>query len=380
MATFRAKYHGKCSKCSCTIAPGAMVSWSRRQRGIIYHAECTPSDVAPAPEPYPEVSPASPAEAPTTPLTGPGIGEDRVRAIAHEVSTANDAEMIGNVLTAVDKRIRAERPVILHLRYKPADEKPTDTTVENGHAMLGRLVYLIESRMHAYLAGDPGSGKSTGAIMSAKALGMRYGYTSLNPMTPESRLLGFIDAGGVYRETEFYRCYTQGGVFCIDELDNGHPATLNTLNGMLESDADGIGRGAFPCGVVERHRDFVCVATGNTNGRGGDRLFPERRALDSAFLDRFAFLRWDYDLALEKVVTFSINPDAGAWLAWIHAVRAYCKAQAIRLWVTPRASYRGARMLADGQKFTDMADMLVFKGLDPETVARILADNPLPAA
>lgn len=379
---FKARYNGKCSKCNSPIRPGDFVSWSRKTRGVIYHAKCNgdavPGDPGPTPGEQPQPQPSPDV---------PGVSEERVRAIAQE----EDAGIIGGLLKAVEQRLDAATPRTVKLTINMRDGQTVERdAMQNAHAMLERLVYLISKGEHVYLYGPPGSGKSTGAVQAAKLLGWRYGYASLNPQTPESRLLGFIDAGGVYRETEFFRCYKwcgttdcdccTGGVFCIDELDNGHPALLNTLNGMLETDADGIGRGAFPCGIVQRHPRFVCVATGNTNGRGADKLFPERRALDAAFLERFAFIAWNYDEALEKAITLSINRDARAWLKWVRNVRAFVAQHGIRVWASPRASFKGAALLRDsGWTHREIADSVLFKGLDADTVERILGACALPA-
>lgn len=377
MPVFKARYNGTCAKCALPVEPGQYVSWSRRARGTIYHAACVgaaiPDDGQPGEQPNPQPdapdAPESPQAAPV-----PGIGEDRVRAIAQE----EDARNLGALLNAVEERLSKHVPQTIKVQVHGADGKVVEVKIDNAHHMLKDLVQLIVSGEHVYLSGPPGSGKSTGAVQAAKALGRRYGYVSLNPQTPESRLLGFVDAGGIYRETEFFRCYTAGGVFCIDELDNGHPALLNTLNGMLETDSDGIGRGAFPCGVVERHADFICVATGNTNGRGADKLFPERRALDSAFMERFVFLAWEYDEALEKAITMAISADAAKWLAWVRKVRHYVKEHSIRLWASPRASFKGAKLLKAGWTPERTAHAVLFKGLDVDTVARILSACPLP--
>jgi dynein-related subfamily AAA family protein len=379
MAVFRARYKGTCEKCKASVEPGQYVSWSRRQRGIIYHARCigeTEPDAQQAPSDGETQAQAQTEQPAPTPQI-PGVSEKRVREIAQE----EDAGQLGKLLHAVEERLdkRIPRELVIRVHEKDGEIREVKR-VSNAHMTLVRLVYLIQKRRHAYLFGPPGSGKSTGAVQAAQALDMRYGYVSLNPQTPESRLLGFIDAGGVYRETEFFRCYVNGGVFCIDELDNGHPALLNTLNGMLETDHDGIGRGAFPCGVVERHKDFVCVATGNTNGRGGDKLFPERRALDAAFMERFAFLAWGYDEALEQAITIAANPEHGlTWLKWTRTVRAFVAEHGIRVWVSPRASVGGATLLRDsGWTTREIADAVLFKGLDADTVERIVSECPLP--
>jgi cobaltochelatase CobS len=393
MAVFRARYRGTCEKCKGGVESGQYVSWSRRQRGIIYHAACIgeqePGQGQPGQEqqaPPQEQQEQQPGQdqgeqAPQAPHA-PCMTDQRVAAIALGIAQEQDAGMVKSVLDAVQDKLDNQIPRELLIKIHDKDGGMREMKrMSNTHKVMPKLCYLISKRKHAYLYGPPGSGKSTGAVMAAQALSMRFGYASLNPQTPESRLLGFISAGGTYMETEFFRCYTEGGVFCIDEGDNGHPALLNTLNGMLEVDADGIGRGAFPCGVRERHPDFVCVMTGNTNGRGGDKLFPERRQLDAAFMERFTFLAWGYDEALEEALVKANNPVNGkTWLKWTRKVRAFVSDHGIRVWVSPRASIGGAALLKDsGWEVRDIAESIVFKGLDADTVTRILDACPLPS-
>src|SRR5262249_43413858 len=100
MPVFKARYNGPCAKCGAAVEPGQYVSWSRRQRGTIYHAACIgaaiPDDGQPGEQPQPQ--PAG-ADAPE-PAAVPGIGEDRVRAIAQE----EDARNLGALLNAVEER------------------------------------------------------------------------------------------------------------------------------------------------------------------------------------------------------------------------------------------------------------------------------------
>ena len=164
----------------------------------------------------------------------------------------------------------------------------------------GRLLQLIQLRKHVYLHGGPGSGKSTASAEIAKALNLRHGYVSLTAQTGESKLFGFVDAHGNYQKTEFYTCYTEGGVFLIDEGDNASANLLTALNGALAN-----GHAAFPNGNQPRHPDFVCIVTGNTSGWGANPMFPERRPLDAAFRRRFAFIEWGYDEAFERRLTLA---------------------------------------------------------------------------
>jgi energy-coupling factor transporter ATP-binding protein EcfA2 len=247
-------------------------------------------------------------------------------------------------------------------------------TIDTPHKDLKTLLYLISKRQHVYLYGPAGSGKSTAAQHCAEALKIDFGYISLNPQTPDSRILGFVDAGGTYRETAFYKCYKNGGIFCIDEMDNASASLLTTLNSMLEN-----GHGAFPNGLVTRHDNFVLVATGNTNGRGGNPMFPERRPFDAAFAERFTFLFWDYDGELEKSVALSINPKAGNWINYVRKLRDYCNKNYPRILVSPRASFKGAEYLKDDTlNVAEIAEAVIFKGLDKETVQRITNAVPLP--
>lgn len=245
--------------------------------------------------------------------------------------------------------------------------------IDNAHVNMPQLMYLLSKRHHVYLYGGPGSGKSTAAKMAADALGIRFGYISLNPQTPDSRLLGYMDANGNYRETLFYQLYKDGGIFCIDEMDNASASLLTTLNSCLEN-----GHGAFPNGMVQRHEDFVVVATGNTAGRGANPQFPERRPFDSAFCERFTFIEWDYDHQLEEAVTLAINPNANSWLVWIRTVREYAKKNHPKLIVSPRASFRGAEYLKDSKWPTEtIAEAVLFKGIDKDTKAAILNAHPV---
>jgi len=371
MAVFRARYRGTCAKCHEALNPGDLASWSRRARGVIYHASC----VAPG---APDITPA-PAPEPDSPEPGLGHVALRLRKeVADLAAFVETAVQQGKAETiaACEARIKALVPLTVSVTL-PDREEPT--RIDGAHESMPDLLFVLGERLHAYLHGPPGSGKSKAAAMAAEALGLAFGYCSLNPQTPESRLLGYMHANGGYVHTVFRDLFENGGVMCIDEMDNGHPALLNTLNGMVEP---GARFGAFPDGMVERHADFVLVCTGNTSGRGGDKLFPERRQFDAAFAERFVFIPWGYDLALERRLTLAQGSDAQAseaWLAWVRAVRAYCFQHSVRLWATPRAAMYGARFLGrSGWPVRKIADTVLFKGLDVDTVRALLAACPLP--
>ena len=257
------------------------------------------------------------------------------------------------------------------VRYVDKDEKKHD--LKGKHSKFARLLYYVQRRKHVYLFGPHGTGKSTGAKQVADALGLRYGFISLTPQTPESRILGYCTATGDYMRTPFRECYEKGGVFCVDELDNMSQALATTWNGALEN-----GHMAFPDGLVERHADFVMVGTGNTSGSGANPSYPERRPFDKAFRDRFVYIEWNHDNKLEKAIALSLWKDAEPWVDWIKDVRKWAEKNYTKLVPSPRITYRLAEFLGDGQDRDTVLDEILWQG-DNEAKQKVLANCPLPA-
>jgi hypothetical protein len=157
-------------------------------------------------------------------------------------------------------------------------------------------------------------------------------------------------------------------------MDNASSNLLTALNGALEN-----GSAAFPCGMVERHPNFVLIATGNTPALGANPMFPDRRPLDGALRERFLFLRWDTDTKLEQSLALAVNPDATAWVVWVQTLRAWAKTNMPRLLVSQRGSIRGAKLLTSKQYTpAEVAELAIFKGFDKDSVSKTLAACPLP--
>ena len=215
-------------------------------------------------------------------------------------------------------------------------------------------------RMNIWLHGPAGSGKSTGAKICADVLGLPFYYFSLNPQTPESRVLGYNDATGKYITTAFRQAFEHGGVCCIDEADNGHGALLNTLNAILEN-----GIGSFPDNsAVPRHKDFVCVVTANTIGRGGDINYPERRAVGTAFIDRFVFVNWGYDWAMVRSIVGGIIGDkTDDFMTWVREQADKVQTKSPAHVVSPRAYIQGAVMLANSMTKKQILASVIERGI-----------------
>jgi len=85
-------------------------------------------------------------------------------------------------------------------------------------------------------------------------------------------------------------------------MDNSHPSALLSLNSAIGS-SDGHIYMAFEDGeFTPAHPDFRVIAAANTWGNGANRMYCGRSELDSASLDRFVQLYFDYDKKLEKAI------------------------------------------------------------------------------
>jgi cobaltochelatase CobS len=150
-------------------------------------------------------------------------------------------------------------------------------------------------RINLYLHGPAGTGKSFIAEQIANALDLPFGCMSFCGQSTKTDLVGYMDAHGKYVSTVFYDIYKNGGIFCLDEMDAANPNLINLLNGGLAG-----GQMSFPCGMVKRHPDFVCVASANTFGTGSTEQYIGRNPLDAASLDRFQKVTIDYCQNLER--------------------------------------------------------------------------------
>ncbi|MGI6032086.1 MAG: AAA family ATPase [Coriobacteriales bacterium] len=163
------------------------------------------------------------------------------------------------------------------------------------HQKYEQVLTQVRLNEPVMLIGPAGSGKNYAVSQVAEALGLDMHYT--NNASNEFKLTGFIDAGGSYHETEFYRAFKYGGIFFLDEIDNSDPAALIVINSALAN-----GYMAFPNETIDVHPDFRCVAAANTWGAGSDLQYVGRNALDAATLDRFDMVFFDYDRRLEQAL------------------------------------------------------------------------------
>lgn len=229
------------------------------------------------------------------------------------------------------------------------------------HAELPTLLRAATSRLadgyapNVWLAGPAGSGKTTAAKTVAKALQRSWWYNGAVSMPHE--VVGFIDAGGTYRDTAFRRAYQDGGVYLFDEVDASDDRALLALNAALAN-----GMASFPDAMVPRHQDSLFMAAANTWGLGATAEYVGRARMDGAFLDRFHVkIQWSYDEELERDTCGNAE-----WAVRVQAARRRAAERGLKVLISPRASYGGAALIAAGMTADDAARLTYLATLTPE--------------
>ena len=268
-----------------------------------------------------------------------------------------------DVVAIVNKTIAAKLP----------DGVPTETVVvKNGaakkgkgatHRVFGQLVKLLGAGEDTYCHGPAGTGKTELGRQLAEALGLDFYFTS--KISAEHHFQGFVDGGGKYHETPFFKAFTQGGLFRFDEMDASNPNVLTRLNAALANR-----RCDFPHGMYEAHDDFVCLGAGNTTLAGASREYNARSQQDSALIDRFLFVEVGYDEKLERQLASQY--EGGIDVAKrVQSIRKAIGKLKIRHAVTMRATIKCAKLLAAGLTVAQAEQAAIWKGLDAASIRKV---------
>lgn len=251
--------------------------------------------------------------------------------------------------------------------------------ISRQHYKFPLLVACLNQRIPVCLVGPAGGSKSTVCAAAAKALSLPFGAINFGPTTTKTDLYGYKDATGHYHSTELVRTALNGGVFCGDELDRGHAGVATMLNMPLANRLL-----PLPDGTKPVHDDWIPVFCGNTYGTGANRQYVGANQLDAATLDRMVFIEFDYDEGLEahilgvkgiKSPKFDLAEGGTVttkeWLKRVQSARAAVASLGIRHLITPRASIYGAKLLAAGVGLTHVDTIVLWKGLDAESVNKV---------
>lgn len=237
------------------------------------------------------------------------------------------------------------------------------------HRLFNKLVALLGSDdpelQNIYIWGPAGSGKTQVAMQVAEELGVPFYFS--NSVQTKYDLIGQGDVHGNYHQSPFYRAWTEGGLFLLDEFDNSDPCAGVILNAALANRVFD-----FPImGNVKAHPNFRVIAAGNTPGMGATDMFSERQALDAATLDRFVSMYFGYDPRVEEMLASGDD----SILVFIRSLRETAERNQVRMVLGYRAIQRMVKM----KKFCTEQEILsyaVFKGMDEEVVQMLLSDCP----
>ena len=235
---------------------------------------------------------------------------------------------------------------------------PVKAKEEVHHEQYDTIKACLECKIPVYLAGPAGSGKNHTVEQICNELSWDFYFS--NSVQQEYKLTGFIDAGGKYHETEFYKACTSTTecVFFLDEMDASIPEVLTLLNAAIAN-----GYFEFPTGrVTLQHVHFV--AAGNTVGSGADDMYTGRMVLDQATLDRFAIVEFDYSMRIEMAISKN-NSDL---VSFVHQLRAEATKKGIRATFSYRCITMVTKLEKAGMDSESIIKIAVVKGLDMDTV------------
>lgn len=231
------------------------------------------------------------------------------------------------------------------------------------HEKFDQIKTCIQCDIPVYLVGEAGTGKNFTLEQIAQEMGLEFYFT--NSVQQEYKLTGFIDAGGKFHETEFYKAFTNGGLFFLDEIDASIPEVLVLLNAAIANRYF-----EFPNGRVEAHPDFRVVAAGNTVGSGADELYTGRLVLDQATLDRFVVIDFDYD----RNVEMNLAHGNEQLVNFVRGLRRFAKENGIRATFSYRCIITTTKLMETGMNLKTILTIAIFKGLDKDTVNTFRTD------
>lgn len=258
----------------------------------------------------------------------------------------------------------------------------TGATVDIGrqHPRFPVAFAFVKQGKAITMVGPRGTGKSEAARAMATALGVPFYPFSCAADRGTHELFGFVHATGGYVETDLFRAYKHGGLFCLDEADRAAADFLTACNLPLAN-----GHCTFANGeCVTRHPNFRFVAT--ANGVHGATNAYAGASIDASFLDRARPVAWPIDESFEAALaraTAKAAADAASrdypeaeverWIAAVKTARTAADSAGLdRVSPSPRATIDGAEMLASGAiTWHEAASVIVLDACDTDSRSRL---------
>ena len=238
---------------------------------------------------------------------------------------------------------------------------PDGVKVGKKHKQFEQLLKMViagkQVSRFPWLTGGAGGGKTHAAAQVAEALNVKFASLSVCAQTTQSSIFGYQNANGNYISTPFRECYENGGLFCLDEIDNGNSNVLAALNSALSN-----GHASFPDGSITMHKDFYLIATANTTGNGATKAYVGRNQIDAATKDRFFFMDWSYDAEIEKMMSDGNTEVYNKVLQ----LREKANANNLTCVISPRATAGIAALIRIGFELNEAVNFAITEKLTPQ--------------
>jgi hypothetical protein len=197
---------------------------------------------------------------------------------------------------------------------------------------------ITAGQRNMWMVGPAGCGKSTIGRIAAKALNVPYLCISCGIGTSSTEFVGYKYP--TREKTKFSDYYGKPSVILIDEITALDPSVGQILNACLANDEI-----ETTTGLVVRDPNCIIIATSNTFGTGGDRMYVANNQLDASTLDRFigGIIKVDYSELYEK----QFDSEA---LIYANILRNVIKAYDMRKVVSTRFIQSATKLKANGIK------------------------------
>lgn len=211
----KAKYAGKCAHCGGAINIGDEISWSRQERGKIYHPPCNPRR---------KESPATPTA--VAPAQADVLAELLRNLLAKSTPTATAEE------EPDESDFEITPPPAPKATPKPKAEPKTVklTNTSPWYVILAAVLPLVR---RVLLIGPPSTGKSTTAMLTA---GTKHRVT-MTETTAREDLIGMfhlIDGATKFVDGCFTTAMRTGAAVLTDEIDRRSPECESLFFSLID--------------------------------------------------------------------------------------------------------------------------------------------------
>lgn len=302
-----------------------------------------------------------------------GVDKDVVTQIVNEAIGAHVAETQKSI-DALTRIIAESKPEVKHITLTGGDVRKIEGRT---HFLFDKVLRVVDAGLSPWITGSAGVGKTMLAEQIATALGLEYSPESFCSQSSKAEVKGYKDGHGLYQSVDFRKRFEEGGVYLLDEIDAANPNILLTLNSALSN-----GWMMFPDGKVKRHEKFVAIASANTYGNGATAEYVGRQVIDGSTLNRFVKFDMPIDEIMEAGIVNDLSVDASSgrtWLDIVRKARANVVSSGLKVIISPRDSYHGAKLLNAGFTFQECVPMTFGSGMKSEQYAKVMAGITMPA-